>query len=1511
MAFIVVDSAGGGDHTTIQAAVDAASTGDTILITEGTYDESVNVTTAVNFVGVGDVTVGSSTASSFNLTSDLGSGNTVSFDNIDFVGASQSGIDLNGATLGTLEVINSTFEDNGRNGLEIVDGSNLGNTIVTDADFTTNGGGTQTSSGDGDIIFFNYTGDATLTNVDIVGGGNNGSPNEAENAIQFRSDTGAMGNVTLNNVDISGTYEKQPIGIFNYDNVDNLQMTNVTVTADSTSFQTSINFDGIGGDIDFSDGTQFNNVDVSGAPDVVSLQGDGTANAITGKGEAEFIRAFGGNDTVRGNGGNDNIYADNRDGSADTGTVDVAQFSGSISDYTITAETFDLGFGDVDGYRVIGPDGNDFVGQVEIMQFDGDTNAALFVGSGGFETIQAAVDAASAGDTIFIQAGTYDESVDVSVAVNFVGVGAVDVGSTTASSFNLTANLGGSNSVSFDNINFVGASQSGIDLNGATLGTLQVTNSTFTDNGRNGLEVVDGANLGNAIVTDTDFNTNGGGTQTSSGDGDIIFFNYTGDATLTNVNIVGGGNNGSLNEAENAIQFRSDTGAMGNVTLNNVDISGTYEKQPIGIFNYDNVDNLQMTDVTVTADSTSFQTSINFDGIGGDIDFSDGTQFNNVDVSGAPDVVSLQSEGSANEIIGKGDDEFIQAFAGDDTVRGNGGDDNIFADTRAGTADTGTVDVAEFSGSLSDYTITAETLNIGFGDVDGFRIIGPDGNDFVGQAEILAFDGAGGDAFLVGSGGFDSIQEAVDAASAGDTVIIAAGTYDESISLTKALNFVGVGEVNIGSTSGNSFDLVGNLGVGNTVSFDNIDFEGASGSGIRLNGATLGTLAISNSYFEANERNGVEVVDGANLSNASITNTDFVENGQPSGSSGDGDILFFNYNGNATLSNINITGGDRGPGEAENGIQFRSDSGAIGNVALTNIVIDGEFEKQAIGIFNYDNINNLQMSNVTVTADSTSFQTSINIDGVGGIINFANAAQFNNVNVAGAPDPVSLQGDGTANTIIGKGDAEFIRGFGGFDTIRGSGGNDTLLGGANIDTLDYSNTTTGVTVNFNTNQATGSQIGTDTIAEFERVFGGLGSDVITADGNANLLIGNNGNDNLRGEGGNDVLLGGNGNDTLNGGAGADVLTGGSGVDFASYENGNAGLIAILDAQFSIFNTGDASGDVYSSIVGLTGSSNDDFLGGDNGQNGLNGGAGNDQLFGLGAVDFLNGDAGNDTLNGGNGGDILNGGSGSDTASYKVLSGAVTASLANTNKNTGQADGDIYISIENLEGSFRRDSLEGDNNANRLSGVTGNDTLSGLDGNDTLDGGVGRDVLNGGGGFDYASYESSGAGLTAVLLSGFTNFNTGQAIGDSYSGIEGLIGSNGGDILAGNQASNDILGLGGNDILIGLNGNDTLTGGTGNDILRGGNNLTGLGGGNDRFVFGTGDDADRIEGFAAGSGTDDVILLSLGAAFDTFSEVEAVASDVGGNAVLNFGGGDSITLVGVASASLDQDDFLFA
>lgn len=202
-----------------------------------------------------------------------------------------------------------------------------------------------------------------------------------------------------------------------------------------------------------------------------------------------------------------------------------------------------------------------------------------------------------------------------------------------------------------------------------------------------------------------------------------------------------------------------------------------------------------------------------------------------------------------------------------------------------------------------------------------------------------------------------------------------------------------------------------------------------------------------------------------------------------------------------------------------------------------------------------------------------------------------------------------------------------------------------------------------------------------------------------------------------------------------------------------------------------------------------------------------------------------------------------------------------------------------VVIENATGGGGIDTLIGNAANNVLRGNGAADSLSGNDGSDSLFGGLGGDALNGGDGFDYARYDDATAAVRASLVA--AGSNTGEAAGDTYVSIEGLIGGASNDVLYGNGVDN---------ILSGNNGNDTLFGGLGADSLRGG----------DGIDYARYDDANygnlvlSLANAAQNQGT--------GAAGDLYNGIEGIIAGagndrIGGNGFVNFlyglGGNDII------------------
>ena len=167
-----------------------------------------------------------------------------------------------------------------------------------------------------------------------------------------------------------------------------------------------------------------------------------------------------------------------------------------------------------------------------------------------------------------------------------------------------------------------------------------------------------------------------------------------------------------------------------------------------------------------------------------------------------------------------------------------------------------------------------------------------------------------------------------------------------------------------------------------------------------------------------------------------------------------------------------------------------------------------------------------------------------------------------------------------------------------------------------------------------------------------------------------------------------------------------------------------------------------------------------------------------------------GSDGGDVFFGGDREDMFVGLSGSDTVDYSHATTGLMANLSTPGSNTGAAQGDIYMSIENLRGSTSNDTLIGDGSNNVLEGGLGSDTLDGGGGNNTVS-------------YEHATLGAGNAGVTVKLniQGGTTSQDTVQAGTDTLMNIQNVRGSAGHDTLTGSSGDNVFFGLGGNDIFV--------------------------------------------------------------------------------------------------------------
>ncbi len=362
--------------------------------------------------------------------------------------------------------------------------------------------------------------------------------------------------------------------------------------------------------------------------------------------------------------------------------------------------------------------------------------------------------------------------------------------------------------------------------------------------------------------------------------------------------------------------------------------------------------------------------------------------------------------------------------------------------------------------------------------------------------------------------------------------------------------------------------------------------------------------------------------------------------------------------------------------------------------------------------------------------------------------------------------------------------------------VRGDSGEDTLDGGPGArDIVSYASATrSGVIVDLASGRSKGD--GHDTMQGFEDVVGSPQGDDIVGDGGINRIDG------------------GVGDDDLDGLAGADEAFGGAGTDqcdrFATEHSCGAEESPPAGGTFVILNQGlDGSSlivqgdpgpnDIHLSFSGgWTISDNGPIAAGEGCGNAgsstsascptpvatglvvITGGGGNDSVtveesVPAGVKVRVNGNAGSDTLSGGIGDDVLEAG-------------------------------------ENYNGP--------DSGNDTLLGNAGSDVLYADPGSDQMAGGPGNDLLvssvevcqghtySGGPGEDTASYGRSDASMR-VELDGTGGppgcGNPDRVLGDN----EDLEGSDGPDVLVGDNGTNSLFGHLGADTFIGKGGNDSI------------------------------------------------------------------------------------------------------
>jgi Ca2+-binding RTX toxin-like protein len=231
-----------------------------------------------------------------------------------------------------------------------------------------------------------------------------------------------------------------------------------------------------------------------------------------------------------------------------------------------------------------------------------------------------------------------------------------------------------------------------------------------------------------------------------------------------------------------------------------------------------------------------------------------------------------------------------------------------------------------------------------------------------------------------------------------------------------------------------------------------------------------------------------------------------------------------------------------------------------------------------------------------------------------------------------------------ADKFSGNAEDNFIRGLGGSDTINGGLGNDQVR----YDRDAENGGTAGVLVDLTAGKATDGFGATDTLISIENVRGTNG--IFPGDPSmSDKIYGSGGNNIFQGLGGADLLDGKAGTDTADYSADA-VFSGNAGVTVnlaTGIATDGYGAIDTLVAIENVIGTGGANPTFIGYSDHITGSIASNVLDGRGGNDIILAGAGNDTLYGGNGADYLVGDTGNDLIVGDEGNDIISSGTGTD------------------------------------------------------------------------------------------------------------------------------------------------------------------------------------------------------------------------------------------------------------------------
>ena len=590
-----------------------------------------------------------------------------------------------------------------------------------------------------------------------------------------------------------------------------------------------------------------------------------------------------------------------------------------------------------------------------------------------------------------------------------------------------------------------------------------------------------------------------------------------------------------------------------------------------------------------------------------------GLTFDHAFTLGVTNVSGSSVNGTSGDdvLTGTSEEDTIQGLGGNDTLTGGAGNDTLNGGAGTDTATGyGSGWSLAFAGGRWTVTNGSETD----------ELYGIEKVVINGTTHVLVDQS--------GAGGYQSVQAGVNAASSGDVVEVAAGSYTENVTVaSKAVTLAGAGSSGASVTSlHGQITASGLLNGALLLTEMAIDAVGhqygvfvSSSSTAAAGSVTLDDVAISGAqvngfaYIRAGNSSTPTLAD--TIGSVSILHSEFSGNAtQTTGSNGRGDILLFGFNGDLTIDDVDIHNPGAG---AQKALQMRGHqdgadvSGvgpydAAGHVSVTDLSITGAYAQDLIAFYRLAGFESFVTDGVGLNASAP--WGLVNFDEVGGAIDLSSG--LTGTNSSGGPVAV-LQGLSSADTLTGTDNNDVIDGRDGADAISGGGGNDVILlsspafhdagesidGGSGTDAFRFVSTTAGQTLTLGSaitnveeieiSNSAGANTGTTALnIDASAVDGAY---ALTGNNGANVLTAGSGNNTVNGGGGNDVITGGAGNDSLTGGSGNDtfVFKSGFGLDTVTDFTAGADVVEIRDGLFADFAAIQAASQQVSGDVVIT------------------------------------------------------------------------------------------------------------------------------------------------------------------------------------------------------------------------------------------------------------------------------------------------------------------------------------